>query len=73
MLGSPPGLPVPRGKFKWGHTRRVVSDALYEAYDALFRDGRAVTREEIESDAERLFAGNFSRWVGLTAQEHVRA
>ena len=51
--------------YKWGHSRRVIADALYEAYDALLRDGRAVTREEIERDAERLFEGNFSRWVGL--------
>jgi hypothetical protein len=51
--------------YKWSHSRRVISDVLYEAYDALLRDGRAVTREEIERDAERLFEGNFSRWVGL--------
>ena len=51
--------------YKWGHSRRVISDVLYEAYEALLRDGRAVTREEIERDAERLFESNFSRWVGL--------
>lgn len=51
--------------YKWGHSRRVISDALCEAYDALLKDGRAVTREEIERDAQRLFEGNFSRWVGL--------
>ena len=51
--------------YKWGHSRRVIADVLYEAYDALLRDGRAVTRVEIERDAARLFEGNFSRWVGL--------
>jgi hypothetical protein len=52
--------------YKWEHSRRVISDALCEAYEALLRDGRAVTREEIERDAARLFSGNFGRWVGLT-------
>jgi len=55
--------------YKWGHSRRVIADALYEAYDALLADGRAVTRDEIERDAARLFSGNFSRWVGLAAAE----
>jgi hypothetical protein len=53
--------------YKWEHSRRVIADALFEAYDALLGDGRAVTREEIERDAARLFSGNFSRWVGLGA------
>jgi hypothetical protein len=51
--------------YKWEHSRRVVADALYEAYHSLLLDGRAVTREEIGRDAERLFSGNFTRWVGL--------
>lgn len=58
--------------YKWEHSRRVIADALYEAYDALLRDGRAVTREEIGRDAERLFSGNFGRWVGLAARENGR-
>jgi hypothetical protein len=59
--------------YKWAHSRRVIGDALYEAYDALLRDGRAVTRDEIGRDAARLFSGNFSRWVGLTAHENEPA
>lgn len=53
--------------YKWGHSRRVIADALYEAYESLLGDGRAVTRAEIERDVGRLFSGNFSRWVGLGA------
>ena len=53
--------------YKWQHSRRVVADALYDAYESLLRDGRPVTREEIERDAALLFSGNFSRWVGLGA------
>jgi len=55
--------------YKWRHSRRVIADALYEAYELLLADGRPVTREEIERDAERLFSGNFGRWVGLDARE----
>ncbi|MET0625023.1 MAG: glucuronate isomerase [Pyrinomonadaceae bacterium] len=51
--------------YKWAHSRRVIADALFEAYHALLTDGRAVTRDEIERDAARLFVGNFTRWVGL--------
>ncbi|HEV2862060.1 MAG TPA: hypothetical protein VGX48_13710 [Pyrinomonadaceae bacterium] len=51
--------------YKWQHSRRVVADALSEAYESLLADGRPVTREEIERDVARLFSGNFSRWVGL--------
>lgn len=53
--------------YKWAHSRRVIADVLYHAYDALARDGRPVTRGEIERDAARLFSGNFNEWVGLPA------
>ena len=52
--------------YKWNHSRRLIADALSEAYEALQRDGRVVTREEIARDAERLLAGNFRAWVGLS-------
>ena len=55
--------------YKWAHSRRCIADALFEAYDALLKDGRPVTREEIERDVARLFSGNFSHWVGLGSPE----
>ncbi len=55
--------------YKWEHSRRVVADALYESYEGLLRDGRAVTRREIERDVASLFSNNFRRWVGLDATE----
>lgn len=51
--------------YKWQHSRRVIADALFESYAALWHDGRRVSRAEIERDAEKLFAGNFRDWVGL--------
>jgi len=45
--------------YKWQHARRVIADALYEAYEHLLRDGRAVTRAAIERDVTRMFSGNF--------------
>lgn len=51
--------------YKWQHSRRVISDALFESYAALWQDGRRVTRKEIERDAENLFSGNFRRLVGM--------
>lgn len=52
--------------YKWKHSRRVIARALSEAYLNLLADGRAVERSEIERDVERLLAGNFKEWVGLT-------
>ncbi len=51
--------------YKWQHSRRVISEALYEAYERLLVSGRAVTRREIERDVALLFNGNFRQWVNL--------
>lgn len=49
--------------YKWRHSRRVIADSLYEAYEHLLASGRAVTRSEIARDVTRLFSGNFNNWV----------
>ncbi len=51
--------------YKWNHSRRAIADALFESYAALWHDGRRVSKTEIESDAAKLFSGNFRSWVGL--------
>jgi hypothetical protein len=45
--------------YKWKHSRRLISDALYESYERLLASGRSVTRAEIAHDVNRLFSGNF--------------
>ena len=52
--------------YKWQHSRKVIAESLFKAYDRLRESGRAVTHEEIERDVERMFSGNFSEWVGRT-------
>ncbi len=52
--------------YKWAHSRSVIAESLYESYERLLSDGRHVTHAEIERDVERLFAGNFKQWVGMT-------
>jgi hypothetical protein len=49
--------------YKWRHSRRVIAESLYQGYQQLLGSGRAVTRQEIERDATRLFSGNFREWV----------
>ena len=51
--------------YKWRHSRAVLAASLYEMYERLRQSGRAVTRQEIERDVNRMFAGNFRGWVGL--------
>lgn len=50
--------------YKWKHARRQIADALSISYEQLLQNGRAVTREEISRDVNRLFSGNFTKWVG---------
>jgi hypothetical protein len=55
--------------YKWRHSRRVIADAVSDAYERLLDAGRAVTRGEIERDIVRMFSGNFQAWVGLSAKD----
>ncbi len=49
--------------YKWKHARRQIADVLGDSYEQLLRNGRAVTREEISRDVNRLLAGNFNELV----------
>lgn len=49
--------------YKWRNTRATIAPILAESYRLLSRDGRGVTRREIERDVKRLFCSNFSRWT----------
>ena len=49
--------------YKWKHARRQIADALSISYEQLLQNGRAVTREEISRDVNRLFSGNFNEWI----------
>ncbi len=51
--------------YKWGHSRRVIADALTESYLQLAHAGRRVTRTEVERDVRELMSGNFKRFSGL--------
>ncbi len=49
--------------YKWKHARRQIADALYSSYEQLLHNGRAITREEIARDVNRLFSANFNDWA----------
>ena len=49
--------------YKWQHARRQIAEALYDSYKQLLHRGRAVTRDEISRDVNRLFSGNFNDWI----------
>ena len=51
--------------YKWAHSRRTISRALSASYARLIADGYPLTRQQIDRDVERMFSGNFRRWVGL--------
>ena len=51
--------------YKWRNTRATMTGILANSYNLLARDGRTVTRRVIQRDVNRLFRGNFEKWVNL--------
>ena len=49
--------------YKWRNTRITLTPILTATYRALARDGRGVTRQDIEHDVHRLFRFNFTEWT----------
>jgi hypothetical protein len=49
--------------YKWRNTRATMTGILANSYALLARDGRAVTRQMIQRDVNRMFRGNFEKWV----------
>jgi hypothetical protein len=49
--------------YKWRNTRITLTPILSATYRALARDGRGVTRQDIERDVHRLFRSNFTDWT----------
>lgn len=52
--------------YKWKHARRQIAEALCGQYEQLLHNGRAVTREEIARDVNRLLSGNFNQFISVT-------
>ena len=59
--------------YKWAHSRRAIARALTASYARLLADGYPLTRQQIDRDVERMFSGNFRRWVGLAGSAATRA
>lgn len=51
--------------YKWPVSRKIIGEALGDAYVSLSEAGRRVTRADMEADVARLLGGNFRRWVGM--------
>jgi hypothetical protein len=49
--------------YKWRNTRVTLAPILAATYRAVARDGRAVTRQDIQRDVQRLFCSNFTNWT----------
>jgi hypothetical protein len=53
--------------YKWRNTRRTLGPILTNLYATLAEDGRAVSREDIRQDVNRLFRGNFQEFCKVGA------
>jgi hypothetical protein len=51
--------------YKWRNTRRTMAPILANSYKLLHRDGRGVSRKDIQRDVNRLFRSNFENLTGL--------
>ncbi|MBC7928227.1 MAG: glucuronate isomerase [Bryobacteraceae bacterium] len=49
--------------YKWKNTRRTLAPILADTYQKLTDDGRAVSRDEIKQDVDRMFRNNFLVFV----------
>lgn len=49
--------------YKWNNTRRTMTHILSDSYRLLSRDGRSVTRADIQRDVTRLFRSNAEAWT----------
>ncbi|HEY3938645.1 MAG TPA: glucuronate isomerase [Bryobacteraceae bacterium] len=49
--------------YKWRNTRRTLAPILANTYSLLSEDGRAVTRDQIRHDINRLFRANFESFT----------
>jgi hypothetical protein len=45
--------------YKWGHSKKIISDVLVEKYEDLVSSGWSLNEEEVQRDVNRLFGGNF--------------
>jgi alpha-galactosidase/6-phospho-beta-glucosidase family protein len=50
--------------YKWRNTRAILTKVLTDTYRLLMRDGRAVRRQDIQRDVNRMFRTNFEQWTG---------
>ncbi len=50
--------------YKWRNTRLVLGKVFNDAYRLLVKDGRGISRDEIQRDVNRMFRGNFEKWIG---------
>ena len=49
--------------YKWNNTRRTMTRILSDSYRLLSRDGRGVTRSDIQRDVTHLFRSNAETWT----------
>jgi hypothetical protein len=51
--------------YKWSNTRRTLTRILADSYLLLLKDGRGITRGDIQRDVTRLLRSNAEAWTGL--------
>jgi hypothetical protein len=54
--------------YKWRNTRRTLTPILGNAYRLVSEDGRAVTRDDVRRDVQRLFRSNFENFCGFHSE-----
>ena len=49
--------------YKWNHSKEIIAKVLVDKYSDLLETGWVVTKEEIQRDVQKLFAGNFQEFL----------
>jgi hypothetical protein len=53
--------------YKWRNTRHTLAPILSASYGAIVRDGRSLSRQDVEHDVERFFSANFIEFSGRSS------
>ncbi|MEP6788122.1 MAG: hypothetical protein ABJB40_06815, partial [Acidobacteriota bacterium] len=51
--------------YKWEHSRGIIAACISDSYGQILSTGRVVTQSDIERDVNKMFSGNFRKWVGM--------
>lgn len=51
--------------YKWQHSKKIISEVLFERYSDLYDTGWEISEDDIKRDIDKLFSSNFTNFLNL--------